>query len=193
MSRRPALAVDNLSWVVKAFSDSRIRPYLSAVEGDLTGATYLYGVNLRASLELFGWLSVLEVVLRNALVRTISNCDDNFEPLYAIWQDLAPEGKARYQWAAKQVRMHGKRVNTNTISAELPFSFWKHLLSSKYQTTLWVTHFRHAFPHLKPQNRAVVFEAVEAAVELRNRIAHHEPIFRRELGTDLARILQIIG
>lgn len=194
MSSSDEKPVENLGWVQSAFSTARLGPYLEVVENDVGGALKLYGLNLRLSLELFGWLAVLEVVLRNALMTTITkDSSSESEPLLRIWHEITQEGKAVYQMTATRLRQAGKPVQTHNLCSELPFSFWKNLLSAKYETTLWTHYFRHGFPHLPKKRRAVVFEAVEAAVELRNRIAHHEPIFRRELGTDLARIQQIIG
>lgn len=194
MSSSVAKLVKNLGWVNSAFSTSRLGPYLETVENDLSGALKLYGLNLRMSLELFGWLAVLEVVLRNALMATLTkDSSSESEPFIRIWHEITQEGKAVYQMTATRLRQAGKPVHSHTLCSELPFSFWKNLLSAKYETTLWTHYFRHGFPHLPKKRRAIVFEAVEAAVELRNRIAHHEPIFRRELGSDLRQIQQIIG
>ncbi len=41
--------------------------------------------------------------------------------------------------------------------------------------------------------RALAFREIQAIRKLRNRIAHHEPIFTRALVTDYRRIVAMIG
>lgn len=195
MSRKDLEPVENINWANLLLSKTRLNPYLSAVAHDPAGALELYKVNLKTSARLFIWLAFLEVILRNALVGALTarHSDSALDPFVSIWPDLAPEERAVFRKAEHGSRLKGNHGNFETLISELPFSFWKHLLSSRHQTTLWAGSLRHAFPYLKPQRRALVFEAVQHAVELRNRIAHHEPIFRRELGTDLRQIQKIIG
>ncbi len=194
MSIRQTKDVENLDWVNEVFSAERMKPYLDAVQGDLSGALTLYGLNVRVSLEIFGWLAVLEVVLRNSILKSLANSAyKDVNSIDLISQDLSPDGRASYKKTEARIRRTRSNYSWTSVTAELPFSFWKHLLSSRYETNLWTKHLRHAFPHLWPRNRAIAFRSVEAAVELRNRIAHHEPIFRRQLGEDLRQIQEIIG
>lgn len=51
---------------------------------------------------------------------------------------------------------------------------------------------RHAFPNLRPQNRATVYGALDALHTLRNRIAHHEPIHKRDLAADMLTIYRVL-
>ena len=195
MSSEFPTSVDNFDWATKTLTTSRLKPYLGSLKGDYSGALKLYALNLNVSATMFTWLALAEVVLRNALVKSILERVpfETEDPLREIWAQLDAQAQASYNKAKSRLQQKGMLYSFDTLVTELTFGFWKSLLAPRYQTTLWVNFFRFAFPHLKPQNRAVVFEAVEAAVELRNRIAHHEPLFRRELGTDLARIQQIIG
>lgn len=187
--------VENFGWVDGAFTKARLRPYLEAAQGNLTAALDIYSLNIRVGNEIFNWISVAEVVLRNALAQKIiaDKSSVYFEPLFIIWADLSADGKASYKKAEGRLRQIGVPITPNSITAELPFSFWRHLLSARYESTFWTPLLRHAFPHMNNHRRATVFEAVASIGELRNRIAHHEPIFGRQLGSDLAQIQQIIG
>lgn len=187
--------VHKSGWADAVFSSSRLSQYNKAMHGDPTGMLKLYSLNLRVSAELHLWLGVLEIALRNALLAALKPVDaeDGFDPLLSIWVDLSPAEKGAYRKAQNQAAAKGRAGNSNAVITELPFGFWRSLLSSKHQTTLWVKNLRWAFPGLNQKRRATVYAAVELAVELRNRIAHHEPIFNRHLGQDLAQIQQIIG
>lgn len=195
MSSESYKPVENLDWCGQVLSDSRLWPYVGAVNGDVGGALKLYALNIKVSAELLTWLAFLEVALRNSLIRSLrpNRAKEDFDVFLAVWTDLTPEERGSYMKATSRVSGSGARNSFHALVTELPFGFWKHLLSSKHQTTLWASNLRHAFPYLRPHNRAFVYKTVEAAVELRNRIAHHEPIFRRQLGADLAQIQQIIG
>lgn len=195
MSRNEDLLVNNWSSAETDLSPARLSTYLRAMNGSKTGALRLYALNIQTSATLYCWLGFLEITLRNALIGSLGQGakDQNFDSISTIWVDLTPPARASYENARHRLRAQGKEPNPSAIVTELPFGFWRYLLSSRYQNTLWRSNLRHAFPKLWPKNRATVYEPLEQAVELRNRIAHHEPIFRRELGNDLARIQQIIG
>lgn len=63
--------VENFGWVDGAFTKARLRPYLEAAQGNLTAALDIYSLNIRVGNEIFNWISVAEVVLRNALAQKI--------------------------------------------------------------------------------------------------------------------------
>ncbi|HEX7492395.1 MAG TPA: hypothetical protein VF337_11900, partial [Candidatus Limnocylindrales bacterium] len=58
--------------------------------------------------------------------------------------------------------------------------------------TLWRTVLYRAFPH-SDRNRATVVAAVERCRLLRNRIAHHEPVYNRAHEDDQNTALAIVG
>jgi hypothetical protein len=140
-------------------------------------------------------LGLLEVVLRNSISRSLApiNAAAGFDPIGSLWQDLTPAGRSTYENTKRRLLAQGKPLTPQGLITELPMSFWRYLLSATYQNSLWATNLKDAFPELWPKDRSRVYAAVESAVALRNRIAHHEPIFRRQLGADLAQIQQIIG
>ena len=62
-----------------------------------------------------------------------------------------------------------------------------------YERTLWRPALRRAFPHRAKLTRMAAHQALDPLRNLRNRIAHHEPIFARRLDEDHARILEVAG
>ena len=74
---------------------------------------------------------------------------------------------------------------------ELTFGFWRYLLTAHYEASLWTPALRHTFP--VGMARGTVYDLVEQINILRNRVAHHEPIYRRNLQTDILRIEQLLN
>lgn len=79
------------------------------------------------------------------------------------------------------------------ILTELSFGFWRFLLAKRYERTLWEFSLRHGFPHLARQRRRDIAEPVERLHKLRNRVAHHEPIYKRDLLQDVADARTVLG
>ena len=92
----------------------------------------------------------------------------------------------------------GARLPTaGKVVAELKFAFWQNLFVRGQQARIWDTHFATAFPGYDKtltlaQARARMFDNIEKIRKLRNRVAHHEPIFARNLAEDRDRIRQVI-
>lgn len=182
--------------VVDALSPERLAPYLRTTGGDLADAVRLYEWNLTASGAFYEALSVLEVVLRNALSSQLA-ARHGTRP--GQWYDdpakvLSHQAHTDIRKARHRVVHRLRRTETaGRVVAELDFGFWKFLLASRYEATLWTPRLRHAFPELRPQRRSTVYDAVDALHTLRNRIAHHEPVHQRDLTVDMLTIYRLLG
>ena len=66
-------------------------------------------------------------------------------------------------------------VSDGKIIAELTFAFWKRLYSAEYEHQLWRTTLKRTFPN-KSLKRAQVSAQLEIVYQMRNRLAHHEPV-----------------
>lgn len=71
------------------------------------------------------------------------------------------------------------------------------MFTSRHDARVWNAHLRRVLPNLdagKPvgQLRQEIYYRLEEIRTLRNRIAHHEPIFTRNLPQDLQRIVDLI-
>jgi len=76
--------------------------------------------------------------------------------------------------------------------------FWEKMLTARHQARLWDNSFYAVFPNTpqipdsSSQNRADLRNDIEEIRKLRNRIAHHEPIFTRVLRADLDRMVRAV-
>lgn len=88
--------------------------------------------------------------------------------------------------------------------AALSFGFWISLLGSggrinpvgrkaNYEMTLWRPALRGAFPNCTSLTRKQAHKPLDCLRKLRNRIAHHEPIFARDLANDHQHVLDVTG
>ena len=100
--------------------------------------------------------------------------------------------KRDLQNARSRVTTTGKAI------PELKFVFWQRLFTSRHDQRLWVPYLRLVLPNLVlsktvAQLREEVYDDLEQIRALRNRIAHHEPVFARNLVDDLRKIVALIG
>lgn len=66
-------------------------------------------------------------------------------------------------------------VSEGKVVAELTMFFWKRLSGPDYEQTLWRTTLKRVFPN-KKLKRAEIAVQLEIIYQVRNRIAHHEPV-----------------
>ncbi len=180
--------------VATALSAERLNPYLHAAKGDLAEAVRLYEWNLAVSGAFYEALGILEVVLRNALGEQLAA---HHGTLAGHWYDnplgiLSVQAVDDIAAARYRVAKLRRGESPGRVIAELNFGFWKFLLARRYEATLWTGYLRHAFPNLRPQNRATVHSALDTLHTLRNRIAHHEPIHKRDLSANMLTIYRVL-
>jgi hypothetical protein len=181
----------------RSLSPERLATYLAAAGNDHAAALRLYVWNTRISAALYGPLQALEILIRNGFHRELA-------AVYGgAWYDnprvpLTPAAAARVGDAKNTLQRAGRPPDPGRIVAELSFGFWERLLSRgpsgprNYEMALWRPALHRAFPNAR-RPRAAIHRPLPDLRDLRNRIAHHEPIFSRDLPTDYQTILDVIG
>ena len=186
-----------------AFSPERMGTYLRAAREDRKQAVRLYTWNTAMCAAFYGPLQALEIAMRNAMHRELAACygEEWYDKPAAGLDRGARERIANARMAAQRAR---RTVTPPRVVATLPFGFWVALLSAggrieragpkaDYEKTLWRPALRNAFPHRAPLTRRQAHEPLDVLRALRNRIAHHEPVFARPLREDHDRILEVTG
>lgn len=184
----------NLPKITVALSAERLAPYLLEMGGDESRAIQLYEWNLAVSGAMFEALGVLEVVVRNALHRQLTI---HHGTLPGHWYDdplglLSDKATDDINTARRRLRTLQRPETPGRVVAELSFGFWRFLLASRYEATLWTPHLRDAFPNLSPQKRSLVYSSLSEMHTVRNRIAHHEPIHARDLARDAQTVTRLL-
>lgn len=191
--------------LVERLTTARVDSYLEAAGGDVPAAISLYDWNARVGASLHEDLGRLEVVFRNALDRKLVNygASQRWPTVWYRRRQLFSGRHGEQSWAKiETARRRSRRKNEeeshDRVIAELTFGFWRFLCTEAHLTSLWVPAIAAAFPqHPNPGNprqvRADVEDRMQRLHFLRNRIAHHEPIHRRNLKRDFERMLELVG
>ena len=160
-------------------SPERFIPYQRFCGGDDTRAMQLYQYNIELSESLYPPLSLLEITLRNAIHRELTNNFNTPEwyDTFAADPALAPLDNM-IQAAKTRHTQERKSINPGNIVAALNFGFWTALFNHRYERSLW-GKLRFAFPNMprRQRTRANVSRPINRIRQrLRNRVYHYEPI-----------------
>jgi hypothetical protein len=186
--------MDKLDMLQKAASEARTAPYLAACGGDRTAAVRLYVWNIQISAAFQAPLGCLEIVCRNALHQRLSDLFGRADWWYAPSLRLHNVAQRIASDAVDETSRRHRIATPDRVVAELPFGFWVSFLGSgsDYETRLWRPALCRAFPGYRGRRQPLHRELDEAR-RLRNRIAHHEPVYGRDLAADHARALRIVA
>ena len=200
----PAPSTFNSEVILHRLSPDRLKSYLEDSADNLLRALDLYAWNARVAAAFLEDLGRLEVVLRNrfdeALAALVSSSG-----LRQPWFDhkqlfLGHHGKRTLDDIAKaklRATKNGRLpVDQGRVITEFGFGFWRYLCAGRHHTTMWVPALAAQFPnHPKQGHTALIRADIESKMDrlhfLRNRVAHHEPLHRRELADDAAMILEL--
>lgn len=162
----------------KNFSSDRLERYFILYPDDESLAIRHYEANIRLSEACYVCLSVLEVSLRNALIRELerhTGRKDWYEAFMA--SEKMKETHKYIVQTQKHLADRGEAITPAKMNAEFTLGFWVSLLNSDYERILW-KDLRRAFPHMpKPiRKRKNVSAPLNRMRRFRNRVFHNEPI-----------------
>ncbi|MES4905752.1 MULTISPECIES: hypothetical protein [unclassified Streptomyces] len=109
--------------------------------------------------------------------------------------DLHHVSRGKITAVQKKLARNRRRVLTaEAVQHELTLGFWVALLGpgNDYETRLWRPTLRHAFPSYRGA-RKPLYKDLDELRELRNQVAHHEPIGSRTLAADRESAYRILG
>ncbi len=184
-----------------ALSSTRLATYETAAgvsSDDDLAALALYAWNADVSGALLGPLHICEVVIRNAVADALEAVYGPMWPWSPTFEHSLPDPALGYsprrdlQAARRGVVIVGK------VIPELKFVFWQKMFTGRYDTRIWCSHLRQVMPNVDamqpiPALRQGIYNDLEQVRLLRNRIAHHEPVFRRNLSDDYQKITNLVG
>ncbi|MFD3464722.1 hypothetical protein ACFWVM_33820 [Nocardia fluminea] len=183
--------------ICDVLSAPRADTYINVVGGDKAKALELYGWNARIAAAFMLPSHFAEVAIRNAASEAITSLYGPSWPWDTTFTTSLnnPSGRT-YNPHKDLVSVRGTQLTTGKVIAELKFAFWQSMFTSRHQVRIWDHQIRTLLPNASgmtsKQLRQRVYDDLEVIRKLRNRIAHHEPIFARNLGDDLMRILELI-
>lgn len=145
-------------------------------------------------------LQICEVAARNGVVDALERVHGaNWPWNNGFIRSLPTPRNARHYNPQIDLRsVAGRMPTTGKVVAELKFAFWEKTFTSGQDARLWNPYLQTAFPGIPagtpiPVARANAFSALQAVRQFRNRIAHHEPIFTRNLTDEYQRLHDVIS
>lgn len=196
ISHVPAATPHDDANIRSALSAPRIGTYVTAAGGDAVRAVKLYGWNARVSAALMLPAHFAEVTTRNAVDEALTGVYGARWPWNPTFVQSLPNPKGKGYNPRRNLQVvAGHEPTTGKVIAELKFVFWQTMFTARHDGRVWGPHIAALFPNAtiaaKPL-RSRVYDDLDAIRQLRNRIAHHEPIFTRDLTKDLARMLELV-
>lgn len=177
-------------------SQPRFDTYLREREQDRQKALALYQWNLQLSAAFIIPLHILEISVRNAVVQRLDVVYTPQWPWYRGFVQSLPD-HGFYNPRKDLLKVAGKQPTTGKVVAELKFIFWEKMFTAKHDGLLWKNHIHSVFPFAPSamttaQLRQRIHDDIFEIRQLRNRIAHHEPIYSRPLRDDYNRLHELI-
>jgi hypothetical protein len=186
-------------------SPARFQTFLIARDNNALRALQLYQWNAQISAEFLYPLHVFEICLRNAVANAAGSAYRSDEwPWSTAFEMSLPTTHSPQRFSPRRELVATRdwrprpRQTTGKVIAELKFAFWVSMYTGRHDGRLWNQYMRREYPNL-PQGMtaASARERIRATADkvrdLRNRIAHHEPIFSRDLKTEYQGIAEIVG
>jgi hypothetical protein len=178
--------------IEQALSRERLFKYLQASKGDLPQAIALYERNMRLSEAFYTPLQCLEICLRNKISARLTLTYG------AAWYKDPATGlhemvRRNVADALVELARSRRKETPGAVVAELSFGVWVALLAAQYDDSLWRRSIARAFrPDGRGLRRDIVHGRLNALRRFRNRVAHHEPIFQRDLAAVHGEIIEAI-
>lgn len=168
------------------FSKARISPYLK--KGDSAEQVLAkYHANIVLSEAMIPTLHYFEICLRNHIDQVIKKYyGQNWLINIPHQLIISDQDIKKIESITSKVRRESKREPLHDdIVAQMTFGFWCSFFHRKYDPSIW--HRKDAlkiiFPNLPRANRKrpYIETRILTIKEIRNRIAHHEPVWNRKV------------
>jgi hypothetical protein len=181
---------------VSVLSAARLTKYSAAksLPGD---ALELYAWNAHISAALMIPSHFAEVLTRNAVSDALTTVyGPNWPWSTAFTLSLPSPHPPVYNPRRDLERTRGKHQTTGKIIADLKLAFWGTMFTARHHDRLWKNQIHGLFPNATEQDARKLRERIRVDLDhirnLRNRLAHHEPVITRNLADDLARMLELV-
>jgi len=176
-------------------SSDRLGTYLTAAGFDNDRALRLYVWNAKIGEAFHFSIQAVEVGLRNCINAALC------AQFGADWWDaddflalIDHERKKDLTTAKQRIANRGVTLCTAQVVANLSFGFWVGMLQPRYNPNLWSRQLRVAFSKLPDdKNRYDLAASAKQVADLRNRIWHHEPVFRMSLADEFRQVMIVLG
>lgn len=186
----------NITSFVETVSKPRLSKYIKASRGNIKEALLLYHWNSQLSQALYLPLQTWEISLRNKLNSFLCW---KYNPQWprderAVRILAKPQNVRLRETIQRQTRDRTTSPTTDQLVADLSAGFWVSLLGKSYDIPFaWRYNLSAKIFKNDPSiDRQAAFDACDRLLDLRNRVAHHEPIFHLDLAGRRADLDQML-
>lgn len=197
-----------------------MQPYLNAAQQNERRALALYRWHGDLTAAVVVVLGTAEVVLRNAMDRTLQEWNDGqpgttgswlldepAAPLRSLSKDKRKNAKVR---AEKEISERGEDhhryqipLSHDDVLAQTMFGMWKDLLPNHHPNAgtnqandnrirLWNEALCQSFPNEKDPDGAVTYWRVARVHRLRNRVSHMEPLLNIDVRAEVDQAFDLV-
>jgi hypothetical protein len=193
LQQQPPL--DPAGSIVNAISPDRFASYLTAAGHDEPRALRLYIWNAQIGEAFHLPIQAVEVALRNcindAIVAEYGSDWWRNKTLASVFDE---ERTVDLSQVLRRITNRELILCNGQVVAGLSFGFWVGMLQKRYNPTIWTKQLRRAFPDLPSgRSRKALATGATKVATLRNRIWHHEPLIKRDLGEDFHNVMEMLA
>lgn len=178
-----------------SLSLARLQTYINSAGPEKALELYIW--NARVSAAFLLPLQLYEVVIRNAVAEALVYLYGKDWPWSVGFQRSLSKPQ---RGALMEVLEHPRKKpkTTDDVIAAMKFFFWENFFTVRMRQRLWDAYLFVVFPGLDT-NRDIgelvkqIADEIDQIRTLRNRIAHHEPIFKSPLKQDYDLIFGLIN
>jgi len=164
--------------LVDLLGSHRLEAYFDHSGPGPAEATQLYKRNIKLATALWPSIDVVEVLIRNRLARRL------FPTGFVSKQELERLTSGKYNTSIFS--------NDDLVSiSEFPFGFWVYLLAPENTDTAWTPSVHKEF--LPKTKRHELHEDLSRIKSIRNKVGHHEPLWRIDLADFDQRVSRVLG
>jgi hypothetical protein len=178
-----------------SISSDRLATYLKAAGFDDERGLNLYLWNATVGEAFHLPIQAVEVGLRNCI--NFALCAEfgfDWWKNTAFLTSIDRERSVDISTAERRIRNRNHVPVTSQVVATLSFGFWVGMLQPRFNPTIWSKHIRTAFLDLPDQKgRSDLAASAKRTADLRNRIWHHEPIFRENLSDEFRSVMELLA
>lgn len=166
--------------------------------GTAEDALRLYSWNAQVSSAFLFPLHIFEVCVRNACAEAIeSYYGPQWPNAESFVRSLPNPPHPAFSPRREFLSTRARHATAGKLIADMKFAFWVSMFTSRHRDRLWAPSFKAKFPnHTAPSwetGRQHVHQTIDQVRTLRNRIAHHEPVFSRSLKNEYDMVIEVIS
>jgi len=179
------------------FSVPRLATYLRVAQGDLDKSLELYAWNAQVSAGLMLYANFAEVAVRNAVDDALVSIYGAQWPWNSTFEQSLPAPKRGFSTRNELINVRGQHPSTGKVIADLRFVFWEKMFTARFDQRIWTPHIHRVFPgaggYPVSQTRTDIHSDLWTVRQIRNRIAHHEPLLSVDLNALVATLERLVS